>query len=93
MSVENFFFLNVLGEIQLTEFPLGAYGSGLYIRYDVVAGEDWEMVSGVKSGITQCANNGSNSDQTIFNMPIEFTFKSTNIHGCKLTHFSERDND
>lgn len=82
MSVENFFFLNVLGEIQSVLFPLGPYGRGIFIRYDVVAGDDWEMVSGVNSGITQSANSG-HSDQIVFNMPIEFTFKSTNIHGCK----------
>lgn len=85
MSVENFFFLNILGEIQSAKFPLGPDGSGLFIRYDVVAGDDWEMVSGVKSGITQCANSGGHSDEIVFNMPIECTFKSTNIHGCELT--------
>lgn len=83
MSVENFFYLNVLGEIKSAEFPLGPEGSGVFIRYDVVAGEDWEMVSGLKSGITQCANSGKYFDQIVFNMPIEFTFKSTNVHGCK----------
>lgn len=83
MSVENYFFLNIVGEIKSVEFPLGPCGSGLFIRYDIVAGDDWEMVSGVNSGVTQSANGGKNSDQIVFNMPIEFTFKSTNIHGCK----------
>lgn len=84
MSIENFFYLNVLGEIQSAQFPLGPDGSGIFIRYDVVAGDDWEMVSGVKSGITQCANAGRSSDEIVFNMPLECTFKSTNIHGCKF---------
>lgn len=83
MSNENFFFLNILGEIQSAQFPLGPDGSGVFVRYDVVAGDDWEIVSGVKSGITQCANSRGNSDKIVFNMPIECTFKSTNIHGCK----------
>jgi B9 domain-containing protein 1 len=85
MSNENFFFLNVFGEIKSAEFPLGPSGSGIFIRYDVVAGDDWEILSGVKSGITQCANSGKNSEEIVFNMPIEFTFKSTNIHGCELS--------
>lgn len=84
MSIENFFFLNILGEIQAAKFPLGPDGSGIFIRFDIVAGDDWEMVSGVKSGITQCANVGRNSELVVFNMPIECTFKSTNIHGCEF---------
>lgn len=84
MSVENFFYLNVLGEIKAAEFPLGPGGSGIFVRYDIVAGDDWEMVSGVKAGITQCANGSRASDSIVFNMPIECTFKSTNIHGCKF---------
>ena len=83
MSIENFFYLNVLGEIRSASFPLGADGSGIFIRYDIVNGDDWEMVSGVQSGITQCANAGGQSDEIVFNMPIECTFKSTNIHGCE----------
>lgn len=89
MSVESFFYLNILGEIQSAQFPLGADGSGLFVRYDVVAGDDWEIVSGVKSGITQCANSGRISDEIVFNMPIECTFKSTNIHGCELRELLE----
>lgn len=84
MSIENFFYLNVLGEIKSANFPLGADGSGIFIRYDIVAGDDWEMVSGVKAGLTQCANSGKYSDEIVFNMPIEFTFKTTNVHGCEL---------
>jgi B9 domain-containing protein 1 len=84
MSIENFFFLNVIGEIKTANFPLGADGKGIFIRYDIVAGNDWELVSGVKSGITQCANSGKFNDEVVFNMPIECTFKSTNVFGCKL---------
>ena len=84
MSIENFFYLNILGEIKSAKFPLGPDGSGLFTRYDFVAGDDWEIVSGVRSGISQCANSGRNSDEIVFNMPVECTFKSTNIHGCKF---------
>lgn len=84
MSVQNYFYLNILGEIKSANFPLGPNGSNLFCRFDIVAGDDWELVSGIKSGITQCANGGTNSDDIIFNMPMESTFKSTNIFGCML---------
>lgn len=83
MTIENFFYLNIIGEIQSANFPLGADGNGVFIRYDIVAGGDWELVSGVKSGITQCANSGKFNDEIVFNMPIECTLKSTNVFGCK----------
>jgi hypothetical protein len=83
MSIENFFYLNILGEIKSANFPLGPCGSGIFCRYDIVSGDDWELVSGIQSGITQCANAGKYSDEIIFNMPIECTFKSTNIFGCE----------
>lgn len=83
MSIENYFYLNVIGEIQSASFPLGADGSGVFMRYDIVAGSDWELVSGVKSGITQCANGGKFNDEIVFNMPIECTLKSTNVFGCE----------
>lgn len=47
MSIENFFYLNVLGEIKSANFPLGADGSGVFIRYDIVAGE--ELGNGFRS--------------------------------------------
>lgn len=84
MATENFFYLNILGELKSVNFPLGPDGSGLFCRYDVIAGGDWELVSGVRSGITQCANGGTRTDEIVFNMPIECTFKSTNIFGCEL---------
>ena len=84
MSIENFFYLNIVGEIKSVKFPLGPNGSGVFCRYDIVAGDDWEIVSGIKSGITQCANSGKESDEIVFNMPIECTYKSTNIYGCLL---------
>lgn len=83
MTTENFFYLNILGQIQSAHFPLGPQGSGLFCRYDVVVGNDWELVSGIKAGITQCANGGVHFEDVVFNMPIECTFKSTNVHGCK----------
>jgi B9 domain-containing protein 1 len=83
MSIENFYYLNILGEIKSVSFPLGAYGSGLFCRYDIVTGDDWELVSGIKTGITQCADGSRYSDEIVFNMPIECTFKSTNVYGCE----------
>lgn len=87
MSIETFFYLNILGEIKSANFPLGSYGSGIFCRYDIIAGDDWELVTGIKMGITQCANAGKYSEDIVFNMPLECTFKSTNIFGCKLNKF------
>lgn len=83
MISDSFFHLTVTGQIKNAYFPLGPDSSNLFCRYDVVTGPDWELVSGLKSGITQCAMAGPRMEYVTFNMPIEFTFKSTNPFGCK----------
>ncbi|CAO1437350.1 unnamed protein product [Diamesa serratosioi] len=88
MTTENFFYLNILGQIQSAHYPLGPQGSGIFCRYDVVVGNDWELVSGIKAGITQCANGGVKFEDVVFNMPIECTFKSTNVYGWPQIVFS-----
>jgi B9 domain-containing protein 1 len=87
MTTENFFYLNVIGQIESANFPLGPDGNGIFCRFDVVVGSDWEIVSGIRTGVTQCANVGPDFENIVFNMPIECTFKSTNIHGCENRFF------
>lgn len=79
------FYISTIGQLQSVYFPVGPSSRSVHCRYEVVHGPDWELISGQKSGITQCASVGNSNFHTIiFNMPLEFTFKSTNPFGCKL---------
>lgn len=78
------FYISTIGQLESVHFPVGTASKSLHCRWEIVHGPDWELVSGQKSGITQCASVGSNNYHTItFNMPLEFTFKATNPFGCK----------
>lgn len=78
------FYISTIGQLEAAHFPVGNSSRSVHCRYEIVHGPDWELVSGHKSGITQCASVGNDSFHTIvFNMPLEFTFKSTNPFGCK----------
>ena len=78
------FYISTIGQLESVYFPLGTSSRSLHCRYEIVHGPDWELVSGQKSGVTQCASVGNQNFHTIiFNMPLEFTFKSTNPFGCK----------
>lgn len=85
METDNYFYINVIGQVESCWFPIGFNGSNLFFRYDVTAGPDWELVSGLTSGISQCSSaRGRRFEEVIFNMPIEIMYKSTNPFGCKL---------
>ncbi|CRL07204.1 CLUMA_CG020187, isoform A [Clunio marinus] len=88
MSIENFYYLNVFGEINSVSFPLGPEAKGIFIKYDIVAGDDWEVISGVTTGLTQCSNPRKGHDSIVFNMPIACTFRFTNIFGWPQIVFS-----
>lgn len=83
MEANEYFFLNVTGQIDFAYYPIGFEYTKLFCRYDIVAGSDWELVSGMSSGVTQNASIGQNNDKIVFNMPLEMMFKSTNPYGCK----------
>ncbi|XP_052861976.1 B9 domain-containing protein 1 [Anopheles bellator] len=85
---ESFFHLTVTGQLESAYFPMGPDGSGLFCRYDIVAGPDWELVSGLQSAVTQSARTESDYRTVVFNMPIEFTMKSTNPYGWPQIIFS-----
>lgn len=86
MEANEYFLVNITGQIDYAYYPIGFSGSNLFCRYDVVAGPDWELVSGTNSGVTQNASAGSRIDKVVFNMPMDLTFKSTNPYGCKSLH-------
>jgi B9 domain-containing protein 1 len=88
MISEHTFHISICGQIESATFALGTPGNSLFCRYDIVIGPDWELVSGLKSGITQCAQVGRQRDLITFNMPLEATFKSTNPYGWPQIVFS-----
>uniref|UniRef100_A0A904A650 B9 domain-containing protein 1 n=1 Tax=Anopheles quadriannulatus TaxID=34691 RepID=A0A904A650_ANOQN len=85
---ESFFHLTVTGQLESAHFPMGPDGGGLFCRYDIVAGPDWELVSGLRSAVTQSARTESDYRTVVFNMPVEFTMKSINPHGWPQIVFS-----
>lgn len=84
MEASEYFFINIIGQIDYAYYPIGFDGQKLFCRYDVVAGPDWELVSGFSSGVTQNASVGETNDKVVFNMPVEMMFKSTNPFGCEF---------
>ena len=63
----------------------GNFGSldNLYCRYSFCFGHDWEITSGLDTGLSQTARKSTNetTDEVVWNFPIDVTFKSTNVHG------------
>jgi B9 domain-containing protein 1 len=88
MISEHTFHVSICGQIEAATFPLGISGNSLFCRYDIVTGPDWELMSGLASGITQCGHTGRQRDQITFNMPMEATYKSTNPFGWPQVVFS-----
>uniref|UniRef100_A0A1A9WHQ3 B9 domain-containing protein 1 n=1 Tax=Glossina brevipalpis TaxID=37001 RepID=A0A1A9WHQ3_9MUSC len=82
-ATASFFNLYITGQIESVTFPLGPEATEIFCRYEAIAGKDWELISGLRNGITQSASNRkSDFNQPIaFNMPIELTYQSTNPFG------------
>lgn len=87
METENCFHISLTGQIKSCYFPSGFDGSKLFLRYDIVAGADWDLVSGISSGVTQLSRAGSRIEEIVFNMPLEVMYKSTNPFGCKSVDY------
>lgn len=83
MDANEHFYISITGQIESAYFPVGFDGTKLFCRYDAIAGQDWELISGMSSGITQCASPGERLEKIVFNMPIDLMYKSTNPYGCK----------
>nr|XP_014101038.2 B9 domain-containing protein 1 isoform X2 [Bactrocera oleae] len=82
-TTASYFNIFITGQLEAMEFPLGPNAAEVFCRYEIVYGPDWELVSGVQSGISQTASNKSGyfKDKIIFNFPLEWTFKSTTPFG------------
>lgn len=85
MDFEKHFHLSVFGQLESIFLPLGCDSKAVYCRYEILAGPDWELVSGTKTGVTQtCMASRYRFQEISLNMPLEFTYKSTNPFGCEF---------
>lgn len=76
------FYVLLTGQIdQAIDFP-----SGCYCRYVLSYGDDWTVVNGVTSSITQLSYSQANGS-IVWNFPLEITFRSTNAHGWPRISF------
>lgn len=52
------------------------------MRYGFSFGDDWAVVDGIETGLSQIARKAPGFDQSVvWNFPIDISFKSTNAHG------------
>ena len=75
------FYVMATGQVESAVFGGGM--DNLYCRYSFCFGNDWGVVHGVDSGLSQIARkDGGSQDQSVtWNFPIDVTFKSTNCYG------------
>jgi len=73
------FEVHAMGQIESAHFP---GEDNLYAQFSVQHGNDWQVLAGMESGITQVASVPGGSDSAmVWNFPIDLTFKSTNVYG------------
>ncbi|XP_041565527.1 B9 domain-containing protein 1 isoform X1 [Drosophila elegans] len=91
-ATASYFSLSITGQIVSATFPLGPDKEFVFLRYELVAGPDWQLSSGPRHGLTQMATNrrGHFNEPIVFNMPIEVTYKSTSPFGCGAPDPGER---
>ncbi|EDV93016.1 B9 domain-containing protein 1 [Drosophila grimshawi] len=79
----SYFTLCVSGQIVSATFPLGPDREFIFCRFELIAGPDWQLVSGVQHGLTQMATNkaGHFNDKIALSMPLDVTYKSTSPFG------------
>ncbi|XP_050744451.1 B9 domain-containing protein 1 [Drosophila biarmipes] len=82
-ATATYFTVSIVGQIVSATFPMGPDKQFIFLRYELVAGPDWQLASGPQHGLTQMATNkrGHFNDPIVFNMPIEVTYKSTSPFG------------
>lgn len=75
------FLVQCLGQVDSGSFESHDY---LYCRYNFTYGMDWDIISGIDTGISQTAIHNqlvSEDNLVVWNFPIDISFKSTNIYG------------
>jgi len=75
------FFVMATGQVESAVFQ-GGYDN-LYCRYSFNFGNDWGIIHGVDTGLSQIArkDQGSQDQSVTWNFPIDLTFKATNAFG------------
>ncbi|CAM9418867.1 unnamed protein product [Choristocarpus tenellus] len=67
------------GQVEHGEF---ASADNLYCRYALSFGNDWYIVHGLDTGLSQIARRRGGADTSVvWNFPIDVTFKATNAFG------------
>lgn len=67
------------GQVESADIP---NCSNAYLKYQLVAGEDWQLLDGLEEGITQAARVAEGRDGVlVWNFPLDVTYKTTNAFG------------
>ena len=66
-----------MGQIDVGKFP---HLDGLACKYHFIAGEDWQVSSGERSGVGQHAFK-SQVKNIVWNLPFEITFRTMTPFG------------
>ena len=79
----SYFYVTIAGQIEFGDFM---ELDGLGIKYDFVAGSDWQptdsaSVSGAGSHAFKCAYGQESKAKINWNLPFEVTYRSMNPHG------------
>lgn len=76
----NSFLVQCTGQIVGGDFGPVDY---LYCRYSFHIGDDWNIASGLDTGLSQtsCKNLAYSDEQIIWNFPIDVSFNTTNVYG------------
>jgi B9 domain-containing protein 1 len=84
---DNSFLLQCIGQVESGDFGDIDY---LYCRYSFHYGHDWNIVSGLDTGLSQtaCKSRSAYDNKIIWNFPIDVTFNSTNVFGWPRLAFS-----
>ena len=78
-QLEEGFLMNVQGSIELGNF---FEGDCINCKYDIEFGQDWELLSGLKTNQSQQACRTEGQENTfVWNMPFEVSLRSTNPSG------------
>ncbi|CAG9330564.1 unnamed protein product [Blepharisma stoltei] len=76
---DSYFYINVSGQIEYADFQ-GV--DSLFMKYDFVAGPEWQIIYGQKSGGSQTAYKARGSNRRlVWNFPFNLGFRSTNLKG------------
>lgn len=76
----NSFILQCTGQIAGGDF---GNVDNLYCRYTYSYGNDWTIISGLDTGLSQtaCKNPSKSDDEIVWNFPLDISFSSTNVYG------------